>query len=163
MRVQVFVLLFFFLLTFWRTKAQLSPLPHSALKASPKTSILPLKARGEHVPHNCACQAIGKACHTKGTKTWNFWNQRDGQKIFFKKPKQNPTKQTILCHMWELQSSSIYKVNRLEENIVLDQSLNLDRTKRDRCSIWNITQHRNFCTVSKNIKTTILENILTLS
>lgn len=48
----------------------------------------------------------------KGTKTWNFWNQRDGQKkFFFSKTTKNPTKQTVFCHMWELQSSSIYKIN----------------------------------------------------
>lgn len=74
----------------------------------------PLKARGERVPSRLHMSSHRQGVSHKGTKTWNFWNQRDGQKKkknFFSKTTKNPTKQTVFCHMWELQSSSIYKIN----------------------------------------------------
>lgn len=63
-------------------------------------------------PHDCTCPAIGKACHTKAPRRETFETKGTGKKkIFFPKTTKNPTKQTVFCHMWELQSSSIYKIN----------------------------------------------------
>lgn len=100
----------FCFLTFWRTEARLSPRPYFAPKASPEiVTPCPLKARGEHVPHSCTCQAISQAHHTKGTKTWNFLNREDKNKTFSKSRKEKPNH--ILPHV-RVQSSTIYrKVN----------------------------------------------------